>query len=608
MKFQKPHKIPYQLKAIEELKNQLQIQDPQKVILSLPTGAGKTYVAAQAIVDLYLRQGKRILWLSNKWIHLYQFIKTLEEKFESEISQKLTVQIITSDKNKIFNNTSLKVETINGPDGNPDITISTTSTLGRIERRYQLLRILKSVDILIIDEAHWGIDGVLRGQIEEMSRLAGVHTVALTATPKRGLYNYSTICSEIKYLNLAHDEGKYLAKCIPISIPTQMVYKEVPVEGISELEAQTSRLIRISRDSDRNLQIANIYKNNKDKFGKTIIFCTTKYQANEIASYLDCPALHSDNDTEGELIRFMNNEFDVCTTVNQLKEGVDIPDLRTIFITYEVGSDISYAQMVGRATRTNNGTKEFFYLVDFFDTFKDANIAKILDPRASDYIGSGGEKNEIDFGEDDVIEAANELEQRSKSRDGDFFEICKQLKFRDHKFTWELFQFLSEAFRKSLRELDALCLIMGIDTFSNLTEFCVIAENGSNNSKNLKEQIAIELLENIKLKRGRYKILQNHPDYLASRENFLKVFLGRFYLGANFVELLKPRSQLWPASKLYIEKRNTIHEKCMQENVPQPESFTDLALRNEENLVYYCLFSELIQVNAPLNIEEEKVA
>lgn len=394
---------PYQHETIENISRLLNESTPQKILLNLPTGAGKTFVATYSLISQQIRRGKNILWMANKWLHVKQFLKTLSENLEINDLNRIEIRLVG--QNDTFENfkssglilpfshhRSISNEKIK-------IFVSTIQTLGRFDRQNDLNNILRDIDTVVIDEAHWGIHGTLRARIEDSVTQFGVTCMALTATPKRG-YSYEIVGGkDISYLELA--KKGYLAKCHVHSIPTGRTYDEITETGISGLERYSKKIKEIGNDISRNMLIADTYFSKSYFWGKTIIFCGSIYQANSIANLLKCPSVHSGNYTGTNLSEIVGKfrtdpTCNVMTTVNMLNDGVDIPELKTIFLAFPTSSDVRFVQINGRATRDIDGSKQFYNLVDFYDTFLKPGIAKIFDENALYYDGTMESEDDCD--------------------------------------------------------------------------------------------------------------------------------------------------------------------------------------------------------------------
>lgn len=394
---------PYQQVMIDKTSLLFNQPGPTKILLNLPTGAGKTFVATYSLIQNYISRGKSVIWLANKWHHILQFLKTLDDNLVSSLKGLIEVRVVG--QHSTFQSLtqreidlSLKhFRTLNS--SKIKIYVSTVQTLGRLDRQSELSLILKDLDVAVIDEAHWGVHGDLRMRIEDRLHESRIPCMALTATPKRG-YSYELVGDkEISYVELA--KKGYLAKCVVHSVATSRVYADVIDTGLSSIEKYAHKIKMIGEDFYRNSKIADVYRSKKNEWGKTIIFCGSIEQADAIALLLNCPSVHSgrfDGIALTDIIhRFRtSSDFSVMTTVNMLNDGVDIPELKSIFLAFPTSSDVRFVQMNGRATRNLNGEKPYYNLVDFYDTFLSPNMAKYFDESLSWYEGTFNSDADVD--------------------------------------------------------------------------------------------------------------------------------------------------------------------------------------------------------------------
>ena len=142
---------------------------------------------------------------------------------------------------------------------------------------------------------------------------------------------------------------------------------------IKNREIPNKIIEEIAKNEDRNNFIADFYLNNKGKFGKTIIFLDRWYQCMTVEKYLNKKAgkkiaasVFSYTDTNKN-IEYINNrtsdsnkinledfkdgKLEILINVKMLTEGIDVADVKTVFITRDTNSSILFTQMIGRALR-----------------------------------------------------------------------------------------------------------------------------------------------------------------------------------------------------------------------------------------------------------------
>jgi superfamily II DNA or RNA helicase len=103
--------------------------------------------------------------------------------------------------------------------------------------------------------------------------------------------------------------------------------------------------------------VADVYLRDRERWGKTVMFFFNLRQCFECAQMLTqagvaCEVVHGGSDQEGQLERFRHGDLTVLLNVLVLTEGMDCPDLKTVFV--RPGSKGPVMQMTGRALRKHH--------------------------------------------------------------------------------------------------------------------------------------------------------------------------------------------------------------------------------------------------------------
>lgn len=375
---------------------------PFKGLLVLPTGGGKTLTAARWIAENILDKGIKVLWLAHRHELLDQAKKTftniLAFKDAFKNTKELNWRIISGIHDMAAN---IK------PDD--QIVFASKDSL-RSERSFQFLKenFLKGQDeiFVVIDEAHHAPAQTYRKLIERIeSNVPKFRMLGLTATPFR------TADQELGYLaKIFPDDMVYsidLKSLITLGILAEPKFEEIEtgIDFKKDLDEEQIRKIndgfelesigfdvakKIADNNERNNLIVNRYVDNKDKYGKTIVFAVNKenvialntlFREKGIRSDFvmsdtrDASGIHniSGKDNKEKIARFRKGgDIDVLINVNILTEGTDVPDVQSVFLTRPTKSTILMTQMMGRALRGEKagGTKDAF-VVTFVDEWSD---------------------------------------------------------------------------------------------------------------------------------------------------------------------------------------------------------------------------------------------
>jgi superfamily II DNA or RNA helicase len=100
-------------------------------------------------------------------------------------------------------------------------------------------------------------------------------------------------------------------------------------------------------------------------YGKTIVFCNTQAQADKMCKH----SYHSGNyKSEANLKLFKDGEIDKLSCVDQLNEGVTVPNLETGIILHAYGNERKTSQRIGRLLRLNPEMTSEIHILCYKDT------------------------------------------------------------------------------------------------------------------------------------------------------------------------------------------------------------------------------------------------
>jgi type I restriction enzyme R subunit len=363
-------------------------QNRQRILLTLATGTGKTFIAFQIAWKLFQSRWNlsreptrrpRILFLADRNILADQAYNAF-----SAFPEDALVRIEPGDirkKGRVPKNGSLFFTIfqtfMSGPpkDGQP------SPYFGEYPPDF--------FDFIVIDECH-------RGGANDESNWRGILDyfapavqLGLTATPKRTdnvdtykyfgdpVYVYSLKDGindgfltpfRVKQISTTLDEYVYTPddKLVEGWIETGKRYTEPDFNKIIEIKEREAHRVKLFVD-----QI--------DQREKTLVFCATQDHAlavrdliNQMKTSKDpnyCQQVTADDGELGEqyLRDFQDNEKTIptiLTTSQKLSTGVDARNIRNIVLMRPINSMIEFKQIIGRGTRLYDG-KDYFTIYDF---------------------------------------------------------------------------------------------------------------------------------------------------------------------------------------------------------------------------------------------------
>ena len=244
-------------------------------------------------------------------------------------------------------------------------------------------------DFIVIDECHRGganDESNWRGILEYF---APAVQLGLTATPKRkdnaDTYAYFGEPVFIYSLKDGINDGfltPFRVKQISTTLD-EYIYTsdDTVVEGEIEVgrryeEADFNKIIEIKQREKKRVEI---FMGQIDQREKTLVFCATQDHAlavrdliNQIKTSKDpnyCQRVTANDGNLGEqhLRDFQDNERSIptiLTTSQKLSTGVDARNIRNIVLMRPINSIIEFKQIIGRGTRLYDG-KDYFTIYDF---------------------------------------------------------------------------------------------------------------------------------------------------------------------------------------------------------------------------------------------------
>ncbi len=356
----------------------------QRILLTLATGTGKTFIAFQIAWKLFQSRWNlsgeptrrpRILFLADRNILANQAFNAF-----SAFPEDALVRIAPDDirkKGKVPKN------------GNIFFTIFQTFMCGPGDSPYFGEYPPDFFDFIVIDECH-------RGGAADESNWRGILDyfvpavqLGLTATPKRkdnvDTYAYFGEPVFIYSLKDGINDGFLTPFKVKQISTTLDDYVFTPSDRVMEGEVEEGKRYG-ERDFNRTIVIDERERKRVDVFmeqinqsEKTLVFCATQEHALSVRDYINqiktsrepdyCARVTADDGERGEqfLRDFQDNEKSIptiLTTSQKLSTGVDARNIRNIVLMRPVNSMIEFKQIIGRGTRLYDG-KDYFTIYDF---------------------------------------------------------------------------------------------------------------------------------------------------------------------------------------------------------------------------------------------------
>jgi len=378
----------YQEKAITAMEHDFLIKNVQKGLLVLPTGSGKTRTAVCFLLDKMVSSGYQVVWLTHRHMLVDQpaecfrrYSGLVKRNAPSKKSLKITC---VSGQHSSIRRTSKK----------DDILI--LSVQSAVRSLGFLKKALSGKVIIVVDEAHHAIAASYRKIIECISKkVKSAKLLGLTATPVRASEQGSHALMKLFNNNIIFIEKlSFLIKQGVLAVP-EFENISTGYEVVADIDEQkyikkygeiSPGLVDIiARSSQRNKVITEQYMQNRDKYGKTLIFALNVHHCVSLCEdfrklNVKCDFVYSGKPGNDVVIKqFQYGDIDVLININILSEGSDVPDIQTVFLTRPTMSEVLLMQMIGRGLRgtASDGTEKV-YIVDFNDNW--STFTKWLNP------------------------------------------------------------------------------------------------------------------------------------------------------------------------------------------------------------------------------------
>ena len=346
------------------------LRGQKRLLLTLATGTGKTFIAFQIAWKLYHTQRvKRVLFLADRIILRDQAYGAFEPFGEAR-------HILEAGDDLKSRSVYFSIY--------QSLYAGEPPTYKRFPPDF--------FDLVIVDEAHRSGYGTWRDILDHFG--SAVH-LGLTATPKRddNIDTYAYFGEPVYRYSLADGIADgYLAAYRVYQVRTNLDRDGLWVEEEGKLYT-TKDFERVIRVPDRNRQIAKHLVRTLQATGtlteRTMVFCVDQEHAremsrliqNEAAKLVDLPdyaaaIVSEDTEARSLLSRFQDPESPtpvVATSVDILTTGVDVPKARNIVFLRPVGSQVVFKQILGRGSRLAPG-KLSFNIIDYTgatERFKD---------------------------------------------------------------------------------------------------------------------------------------------------------------------------------------------------------------------------------------------
>ncbi len=380
-----PRLHDYQEDLVRNITTLLDRLAPQRAMLSLPTGAGKTRVTAEAVIRWVKRVGDLqgpLLWIAQT-----------EELCEQAVQSWRFVWSKVGAERPLTISRLWGGNEVGHVEGHPHLVVATDAKLERClgTDQYEWLR---EAALVIVDEAHTAISPRytdILGKLGLTQYETRRHLLGLTATPFRNTNEEETRRLVNRFGGRRLDEGVFpsgdpygdLQRWGMLAQVEHRTLEGGSIELTRDEKAQAERMATLSRSAEQRLaedharsrrivdEVAGLPED-----WPTLLFATSVDHANYLAALLNdrgVPAAAVDSTTSAQDRRrriedFRDNRIRVLTNYGVLTQGFDAPATRVVVVARPVYSTNVYQQMIGRGLRgKENGGKDTCLILDVSD-------------------------------------------------------------------------------------------------------------------------------------------------------------------------------------------------------------------------------------------------
>jgi superfamily II DNA or RNA helicase len=343
-------------------------------MISLPTGAGKTRVAVQAVTNAVLKSQNRspwVLWLAQKDELCEQAVQCFREVWSN-----IGLEATPLEVDRMWGTNPVPAT----PEPNqPTVVVSTIQKLNSQLKTGGEVDWLKDVGALVIDEAHHSVAPTYRralGWLEDPDGEDHCPVIGLSATPFRGtseeegrrlkrLFDSNLIPPDEQQATLWTDlrDRQFLAQPTHHLLDSEFHLefnaderRQLEVHKLMQFPASASK--RLAENQTRNnLIVEAVFKRAARE--SVLLFANTKEHAQLLAGLLQIAGVRAaavigetrSGVRQHFIDQFKKGEIRVLCNFGVLTTGFDAPQVDTVFIARTTFSPLLYQQMIGRGLR-----------------------------------------------------------------------------------------------------------------------------------------------------------------------------------------------------------------------------------------------------------------
>ena len=338
----------YQTQAVQSV-IQAFAQGQRQLLLRLPTGAGKTVIAALILEQMLHRiPGRRMLFLAHR--------KEIVDQTADKISQQIGAHLVSVEQAERRAAADARV-----------VVASIQSLTARLQDYAA-----EDFGILIVDECHHAFAKTWMDTISHFGKQGNTLLLGLTATPKRSDGRcISELFPETAFevsLGELQEQG-FLVPMDYFTIEATLGLNTLATDSSGDF--QSTQLARMMNTPELRALLLRAWLE-KAKGKKTIIFCASIAHAQELTKdFLELgvkAAFISGESTDRDALiqGFRQGAITILSNYGVLTEGFDDPSIACVLLARPTRSPLLYSQCLGRGLRPHPG-KQVCTVIDIVD-------------------------------------------------------------------------------------------------------------------------------------------------------------------------------------------------------------------------------------------------
>ena len=318
----------------------------RRQLISLPTGSGKTFVAAHLVSEI----GLPTVFMVHRDELVTQTLRQMRM-----VNPALSLGVCKADRNELQR----------------DIVVASAQTLAHASRLAMLRNAVGGAGLFVSDESH---HDRAPSRMRAISEMEPALLVGLTATPQRGdKQGLDAIYDEIVYhlpmLDLIA-RGQ-LARLVGLRIDTETELDEVHTRDGEFAEDELAAAVDTP---ERNQLIVESWRKHAHDRTRTVAFCVNRQHAKDLRDCFRAAGIQAEmvlgetppEDRTRIFSDFHSGRLPVLTNCMVLTEGYDEPAIDCILMARPTKSAGLFVQCVGRGARKSPG-KTNCLVIDFVD-------------------------------------------------------------------------------------------------------------------------------------------------------------------------------------------------------------------------------------------------